>query len=81
MSMLMAGAMAIYSGSDRYQLRMSMLGGLLHDIGELYIQPDYLTSDAPDPRGLATHLRSPSRGRHLDSAANRLPGRTVTRHL
>lgn len=47
MSMLMAGAMAIYSGSDRYQLRMSMLGGLLHDIGELYIQPDYLTSDAP----------------------------------
>lgn len=47
MSMLMAGAMAIYSGSDRYQQRMSMLGGLLHDIGELYIQPDYLTSDAP----------------------------------
>lgn len=47
MSMLMAGAMAIYSGCDRYQQRMSMLGGLLHDIGELYIQPDYLTSDAP----------------------------------
>lgn len=45
MSMMMAGAMAIYSGSDRYQLRMSMLGGLLHDIGELYIQPDYLTCD------------------------------------
>lgn len=47
MSMLMAGAMAIYSGGDRYQQRMSMLGGLLHDIGELYIQPDYLNSTTP----------------------------------
>lgn len=47
MSMLMAGAIAIYSGADRYQQRMSMLGGLLHDIGELYIQPQYLMHEGP----------------------------------
>lgn len=47
MCMLMAGAMAIYSGCDRYQQRMSMLGGLLHDVGELYIQPSYLSHDGP----------------------------------
>lgn len=47
MCMLMAGAMTIYAGGDRYQLRLSMLGGLLHDIGELYIQPDYLTQEGP----------------------------------
>lgn len=46
-SMLMAGAMAIYAGTDRYQQRMSMLGGLLHDVGELYIQPQYLMHEGP----------------------------------
>jgi HD domain len=43
--MLVAGAMAAHAGGDRYQQRISMLGGLLHDLGELYIQPDYLLAD------------------------------------
>ncbi len=43
--MLVAGAMSLHSGGDRYQQRVSMLGGLLHDIGELYIQPDYLVAE------------------------------------
>ena len=46
-SMLLAGALALHAGGDRYQQRLSMLGGLLHDIGELYIQPDYLRDDLP----------------------------------
>lgn len=46
-SMLLAGALALHAGGDRYQQRLSMLGGLLHDIGELYIQPDYLRNDLP----------------------------------
>jgi HD domain len=46
-SMLLAGALALHAGGDRYQQRLSMLGGLVHDIGELYIQPDYLRNDLP----------------------------------
>lgn len=46
-SMLLAGALALHAGGDRYQQRLSMLGGLLHDIGELYIQPDYLRDGLP----------------------------------
>jgi hypothetical protein len=46
-SMLLAGALALHAGADRYQQRLSMLGGLLHDIGELYIQPEYLRTDQP----------------------------------
>lgn len=46
-SMLLAGALALHAGADRYQQRLSMLGGLLHDIGELYIQPDYLRDGLP----------------------------------
>ena len=46
-SMLLAGALALHACGDRYQQRLSMLGGLLHDIGELYIQPEYLRDDQP----------------------------------
>jgi len=45
-AMMLAGAMALHAGGDRYQQRLSMLGGLLHDIGELYIQPDYVQHGA-----------------------------------
>ncbi len=45
MSMLLAGALASEAGGDRYQVRLHMLGGLLHDLGELYTQGDYLTTD------------------------------------
>lgn len=47
MAMMLAGALGIHAGGDRYQVRMHMLGGLLHDLGELYIQPDYLHDDRP----------------------------------
>lgn len=39
-AMLLAGAMALHAGTDRLQVRLSMLGGLVHDLGELYLQPE-----------------------------------------
>ena len=57
--MALAGAMALHAGYDRLKTRLAMLGGLLHDIGEMYIEPAYLQSDkALDSetfRYLATH--------------------------
>lgn len=47
MSMLLGGALALHAGEDRYQVRLHMLGGLLHDLGEMYIQPDYLRDGRP----------------------------------
>jgi hypothetical protein len=58
MSMALAGALA----ADREQgkpdqgsavVRMAMLGGLLHDIGEVYVDPQYL--DYAGPMGVTGH--------------------------
>lgn len=46
-SMLLTGALALHAGGDRYQQRLSMIAGLLHDVGELYIQPEHLRDDVP----------------------------------
>ncbi len=41
--MVLAGAIASADGpKDAYFLRLAMLGGLLHDIGEMYVNPQYL---------------------------------------
>lgn len=45
-SMALAGAMASQAGSA-VDVRLAMLGGLLHDIGEVYIQPQYLNFSGP----------------------------------
>ena len=45
-SMALAGAMASRPGSS-VDVRLAMLGGLLHDIGEVYIQPQYLDFSGP----------------------------------
>jgi HD domain len=45
-SMALAGAMA-RSAQSSMDIRLAMLGGLLHDIGEAYIQPLYLDHDDP----------------------------------
>jgi putative nucleotidyltransferase with HDIG domain len=44
-AMALAGAMACREGAE-VDVRLAMLGGLLHDIGEVYIQPRYLVDDA-----------------------------------
>lgn len=49
--MLLAGAMAVSAGMSREAVRLAMLGGLLHDLGEMYIDPQYL-----DPRQALTPL-------------------------
>jgi hypothetical protein len=57
--MALAGAMALQAGYDRGKTRLAMLGGLLHDIGEIYIDPHFLETsqplDADTFRNLATH--------------------------
>lgn len=45
-AMALAGAMADRRGSA-VDIQMAMLGGLLHDIGEVYIHPHYLDHDGP----------------------------------
>lgn len=45
-AMLLAGAMYMHAGSDRYELRLALLAGLLHDVGELYVNPALLAPDA-----------------------------------
>jgi len=51
-AMALAGAMAAAHGTA-VDVRMAMLGGLLHDIGEAYIQPQYL--DVVGPLDLVGH--------------------------
>ena len=51
-AMALAGAMASRPASS-VDVRLAMLGGLLHDIGEVYIQPQYL--DRPGPLDLLGH--------------------------
>jgi hypothetical protein len=61
-SMLLAGAMSAFSQGSHFQNRLAMLGGLLHDLGELYVNPDYLDpSTAMTPqayRHLVVHPRT-----------------------
>ena len=45
-AMAMAGGMA-HAQSLPVDMRLAMLGGLLHDIGEAYIQPQYLDGEEP----------------------------------
>lgn len=45
-AMALAGAMASRPGAS-VDVRLAMLGGLLHDIGEVYIQPQYLDFSGP----------------------------------
>ncbi|MGP1630217.1 MAG: HD-GYP domain-containing protein [Giesbergeria sp.] len=47
------GAMALSKNWSAVDIRSAMLAGLLHDIGEVYIQPEYL--DSSDPLDLLGH--------------------------
>lgn len=46
-AMGLAGAMWLSGGGDHAQLRTVLLGGLLHDIGEMYVNPSYLDTNQP----------------------------------
>jgi hypothetical protein len=58
-SMALAGALSAAAGQTRFDLRMALLTGLLHDLGEMYLDPRYLDSsqalDAAGYRHVVTH--------------------------
>jgi hypothetical protein len=45
-AMALAGALMIAHGGSTAELRVAMLGGLLHDLGEMYIDPRHSEADA-----------------------------------
>ncbi|HEX6362962.1 MAG TPA: HD domain-containing phosphohydrolase [Albitalea sp.] len=45
-AMALNGALTVARGGDTRQLRLAMLCGLLHDLGEMYIAPEYGEADA-----------------------------------
>ncbi len=45
--MALAGAMMASRHASAQEVRLAMLGGLLHDIGEVYVNPAYLDYQAP----------------------------------
>ncbi len=45
-AMVLAGALMISHGGSTAQLRLAMLSGLLHDLGEMYIDPRHGEADA-----------------------------------
>ncbi len=44
--MALAGALMAAQGGSSFELRLAMLAGLLHDLGEMYIDPRYGEADA-----------------------------------
>jgi hypothetical protein len=52
-AMALVGGMAAHSTGSNIDIRVAMLAGLLHDIGEIYIQPEYL--DRPGQLDLQGH--------------------------
>lgn len=59
--MALAGAMQASVNTDPYELRMALLGGLLHDMGEMYLHPQHLDGSEPldtsSYRHMVTHPR------------------------
>ena len=45
-AMALAGALLLEHGGTLAELRLALLGGLLHDLGEMYIDPRYGEADA-----------------------------------
>jgi hypothetical protein len=64
-AMALAGAMACRNGAAVLDIRLAMLGGLLHDIGEVYIQPRYLDYSGPLDLVGHKHLVAHPRVAHL----------------
>ena len=60
--MALSGAMALAARGDRAQVELALMGGLLHDLGEMYVNPDHLDPQQPlditGYRHLAVHPRT-----------------------
>lgn len=57
-AMAIAGAVAAAQGWERYELRLALLGGLLHDLGEMYLDPRYLEDGAAFDAAAYRHVVS-----------------------
>ena len=65
-SMALAGALSAAAGQARFDLRMALLAGLLHDLGEMYLDPRYLDGTQPlDAAGYRHVVTHPLIGRML----------------
>lgn len=73
-TMVLAGAMYMHAGSDRYELRLALLAGLVHDVGELYVNPELLEPDvALTPAGFRHVVVHPRIGEMLLSKLTDYP--------
>jgi hypothetical protein len=84
--MALAGALMVAHGGSTAELRVAMLAGLLHDLGEMYIDPRYGEADAdrtldlPSYRHLVVH---PHVGQLLITQLTEYPavlGRAIAEH-
>ena len=76
-AMLLAGAMMDVHGGGVAELRLALLGGLLHDLGELYIDPRYGEGDlaqALDVTGYQQLVVHPHIGHLLIAQLTNYPG-------
>ncbi|HLO95078.1 MAG TPA: HD domain-containing phosphohydrolase [Burkholderiaceae bacterium] len=83
-AMALAGALAAAQGWERYELRLALLGGLLHDLGEMYLDPRYLEDgtafDAAAYRHVVSH---PVVGQQLIQRLTDYPealGKAISQH-
>ncbi|MBL8336959.1 MAG: HD domain-containing phosphohydrolase [Rhodoferax sp.] len=74
-AMALAGAMALRARGNPGDVRLAMLAGLLHDIGELYLDPALIGAgdvlDLPRFAQMAVH---PQRGEQLLASLGHYPG-------
>jgi hypothetical protein len=83
-SMALAGALSATAGQARFDLRMALLTGLLHDLGEMYLDPRYLDNSQPlDAAGYRHVVTHPLIGRMLLAKLTDYPpalGEAVAEH-
>lgn len=83
-AMALAGALAAAQQWERYELRLALLGGLLHDLGEMYLDPRYLESDSAFDAAAYRHVVShPVVGQQLIQRLTDYPealGKAISQH-
>ncbi|MGM9515301.1 HD-GYP domain-containing protein [Roseateles sp. DB2] len=81
---LEAMALAAAQDWDRYELRLALLGGLLHDLGEMYLDPRYLEDDTAFDAAAYRHVVShPVVGQQLMQRLTDYPealGKAISQH-
>ncbi len=85
-AMAVAGALMVESGGSVAEVRLAMLGGLLHDVGELYIDPRFGEADADRSMDFASYQQlvvHPHVGQLLITQLTNYPaalGRAIAEH-